>query len=147
MVNNTVKELKLRINSLSFDDIASLAEVLSSNSTLQTISFSSFVTLKDEESVLFFTAISNNLKISKIDLYGIDLHNSNSNTVVSLLQSSSLESIKFPTNYHLDSTAVNSLKNNSSLKEITIPGYAFTSEDLADVLQFNTFLKKLEISG
>ncbi|KAL0251957.1 hypothetical protein GEMRC1_001169 [Eukaryota sp. GEM-RC1] len=144
-VNNTVVEFHLGIDSFTSAEAASLAEVFSLNNTLRTICLTSSNSLQDEESLIIFTAISNNFVISKIDLTNLRIKSSN--VLLPLLKSSSLRSVKFPLNCRLDSFVFDVLKINSNIREVVIQNCKFDSQDLAEVLKCNTSLKKLEIGG
>ncbi|KAL0251737.1 hypothetical protein GEMRC1_000949 [Eukaryota sp. GEM-RC1] len=144
-VNNTVVEFHLGIDSISSAEAASLAEVFSLNKTLRKICLKSSNSLQDEESLIIFTAISNNVVISKIDLTNLRIKSSN--VLLPLLKSSSLRSVKFPLNCRLDSFVFDVLKINSNIREVVIQNCKFDSQDLTEILKCNTSLKKLEIGG
>ncbi|KAL0251039.1 hypothetical protein GEMRC1_000253 [Eukaryota sp. GEM-RC1] len=136
MVNTTVVDFIISIGSLWSAEAAPLAEVFSLNKTLRTICLKSS-NIQDRESLILFTAISNNSVISKIDLTNLGLQSSN--VLLPLLKRSTLRSVMFPLNCRLDSTIINGLRVNSNIQEVVIPFCNFDSQDLADVLKFNTF--------
>ncbi|KAL0251835.1 hypothetical protein GEMRC1_001047 [Eukaryota sp. GEM-RC1] len=96
MVNYTVVELNIEFGSLTSTEAASLAELFSSNNTLQTICLKTKnrFQLQEAESLTIFIAISNNLVISKIDLTYLQIQSSNG--LLPLLNSSSLKVLFSP---------------------------------------------------
>ncbi|KAL0251188.1 hypothetical protein GEMRC1_000401 [Eukaryota sp. GEM-RC1] len=143
MTNNTVVELSLEFTSLTPSEVSSLAEVFSSNNTVKKLTLTSSYLLGKVESLILFTSISNNSVIEILDLTGFRIDDPA--VLVTLLTSSSLKSLLFPSQCHIDCSISNGLKNNSLLKEVT---FSYSNSDggyIGDFLQTTTTLRKLDL--
>ncbi|KAL0241406.1 hypothetical protein GEMRC1_006641 [Eukaryota sp. GEM-RC1] len=147
--NTTVLEMTLEIQYVSMSVMETLAKLFRSNNTLKKVKIlSSRYTMEiptDEETKTLITGLSNSSVIKSIDL--IDFKIRNSDSLLLLLSSSCLETIKFPSSCHLSSLVIDGLMKNSSLKEVTVRRNRLEIQKFAEFLNFNNCLNKLVIDS
>ncbi|KAL0232673.1 hypothetical protein GEMRC1_011420 [Eukaryota sp. GEM-RC1] len=143
MNNTNVVDLTIFMDALSTVEVVALAEMFCSNTTLKKLSLGSKSSTKDEDYMILFSAISNNLIIDHVDISGLKI--AHSNVVLPILNSSTIQSLSFPSGCTIDCTLMNALKNNSAIREVTFRECTVRANDFVDVLNLNNVLKKLKI--
>ncbi|KAL0239713.1 hypothetical protein GEMRC1_009821 [Eukaryota sp. GEM-RC1] len=147
LLSTTIVELSIDVRALTTADVIALVELFRSIHTFTSIklsvSFPTFLrsSIKEEESLLLFTALASNNSLKSLDLSGIQTYDSS--VLVPLLNTSSIRSLVFPSCYSLDSTVIEALKCNLSLQEISFGG---TPAHLYEVFKYNTCFKKVKLS-
>ncbi|KAL0233331.1 hypothetical protein GEMRC1_012076 [Eukaryota sp. GEM-RC1] len=114
ITNTTVVDLTIYMDSLSTGNVVALAEVFCSNTTLKKLSLGSKSSTKDEDYMILFSAISNNLKIEQLDISELAIPLSN--VVIPILNSATIKTLSFPSNCTIDCALMAALKNNSVIR-------------------------------
>ncbi|KAL0241130.1 hypothetical protein GEMRC1_006365 [Eukaryota sp. GEM-RC1] len=143
-INTTIKEFNLLFGTLTSDEATSLGKVFYSNKTLTKLYlFSDPYPAKDNELLVLFSALGRNSVIQTIDLSDIGI--GDSTILVPLLNSSTMSSLRFPSDNCLGTSVFTAIMNSTSLREIAIETSDSNANGLVEVLSTDTYLRKLTI--
>ncbi|KAL0241023.1 hypothetical protein GEMRC1_006259 [Eukaryota sp. GEM-RC1] len=141
--NTVVTDLYFEMDSFSSTEATSLAEMFYSNTTLTNVKLSlhSRYALRDEDVSILFNSLGANCSVQQLDLSNLRLQSFNS--LLPLLNNSSIKTILFPRCDVSHSSFFDGLMDNSCLQELSFNHSNFCLEGLAEVIKFNKTLKKL----
>ncbi|KAL0239581.1 hypothetical protein GEMRC1_009689 [Eukaryota sp. GEM-RC1] len=149
LLSTTIVELSIDVRDLTTSDVIALVELFRSihsfTSIKLSVSLPTFLqsSIKEEESLILFTALASNNSLKSLDLSGLVIDDSS--VLVPLLNTSSIRSLVFPSCRSLDSTVIEALKYNLSLQEISFGGTRIPTAHLYEVFKNNTCFKKVKL--